>query len=317
MFHNKIAGCLFGYAVGDALGIGTEFMTREEAALRYPGGLRDYNQIIKDAHRSQWHRGDYTADTRLVELLVQSITDKGCLDPHDYAKRLYDWIASDEATDAGSHLTVILRNPEYLEKPFEIARNAYLEHNFADFNDSLGRALFCGLWPGEFEKNIVDNCSLTHPDSKVIASALIIGAMANEILWHKREADFDLLYGLAKRVDESVIPYLETARNGKLSDFDLDNDENFGSARKSMGCALWSLWHHTDPETALYEVVDAAGDGDTNAALSLGLLGLKYGFNNLPSQLIENLRSKNRLQELSDKLTGILSSAVVSRDTDE
>ena len=46
-FSNKIYGSLIGYAIGDALGRGTEFMTQQEAALRYPDGLTDYSQMIR------------------------------------------------------------------------------------------------------------------------------------------------------------------------------------------------------------------------------------------------------------------------------
>lgn len=46
--RNKLLGCLYGQAIGDALGFGTEGMTKEEVKKHYPTGLKTYNSIIQD-----------------------------------------------------------------------------------------------------------------------------------------------------------------------------------------------------------------------------------------------------------------------------
>ena len=43
---DKYKGCLYGQAIGDALGLGTEGMTDEDMAWKYPNGIRHYSQIF-------------------------------------------------------------------------------------------------------------------------------------------------------------------------------------------------------------------------------------------------------------------------------
>ena len=43
---DKFKGVLFGQAIGDALGLGTEGMTTEDMAWKYPNGIQHYGQIF-------------------------------------------------------------------------------------------------------------------------------------------------------------------------------------------------------------------------------------------------------------------------------
>ena len=56
---DRIAGCLWGQAIGDALGLGTEFMNRDEVLHTYPEGLSEYLQIGEEF-------GRWTDDTDMM-----------------------------------------------------------------------------------------------------------------------------------------------------------------------------------------------------------------------------------------------------------
>ena len=47
---NKIKGTIYGQVIGDALGLGAEFMSKEEVKENYPNGLTDYGQVVQDSH---------------------------------------------------------------------------------------------------------------------------------------------------------------------------------------------------------------------------------------------------------------------------
>ena len=44
----RFLGTIFGQAVGDALGLSTEFMSKQEVNQFYPNGIEDYSQIVQD-----------------------------------------------------------------------------------------------------------------------------------------------------------------------------------------------------------------------------------------------------------------------------
>ena len=57
-----LKGVFYGQAIGDALGLGTEFLDKNQIAEYYPNGLSEYAQIVQDKHRSRWEIGDWTDD---------------------------------------------------------------------------------------------------------------------------------------------------------------------------------------------------------------------------------------------------------------
>lgn len=317
-FSNKIKGCLYGYAIGDALGRGTEFMTRAEVNRRYPDGLSDYSQIIRDAHRSSRKRGEYSGDTEVILQLAESIIDRQEVNYMDFAKRYKTWFDNQNSDDTDAHMRLVLQDDNFLADPHETCRIIYEKQGFYEApNEAMGRAVLIGLWPDNLEKNVMDNCRLTHWDSRCVASGVIIATVANELLWHRRLVEYDHLAGIADRLDKSVLPYLEIAHNGTLDDFNIDDEETSWYVRKNIGIALWCLWHYNNPMDALTEVISHGGDANANAGLAMGLMGLKYGFTKLPVHLIENLIGAEKVEETAERLVETLQLADKGQDTDD
>ena len=63
---DRLKGTIYGQAIGDALGLGTEGMTDEDMAWKYPNGIKYYCEIFQDRHRKRWKIGDWTDDTDMM-----------------------------------------------------------------------------------------------------------------------------------------------------------------------------------------------------------------------------------------------------------
>lgn len=60
-FSDRVCGVIYGQAIGDALGFGTECLSKADAVKVCPNGLADYAQITRFPKSDQWRRGNETA----------------------------------------------------------------------------------------------------------------------------------------------------------------------------------------------------------------------------------------------------------------
>lgn len=309
MLSDKIKGCIYGYAIGDALGIGTEFMTRPEIRHHYPNGLTSYGQIIHDAHRSQWKPGEFSFDTEQIIAMSESMKAKGGPDHIDFVQRLRELFNKISPADLAGSFRWVLSKDNFTSDPLRASMEVYeTQQLFEPRNEALGRALIAGLWPRNYEKIAIDHMRVTHWDPLGVVCGVVIATMANELLYHDREADRDRLTGITLRIDDRFVPFLDTAYDGDITDFELDNQETMWSAPKAAGAALWALNHFTNAEEALYAVVNQGGDADTIASLTLALFALKYGSTVLPAHLLDGLKNKEQLGTAVNNIIQVLES---------
>ena len=88
---DKYKGCLYGQAIGDALGLGTEGMTDEDMAWKYPNGIRHYSQIFQDRHRKRWKIGDWTDDTDMMLCIADAVIEDKGVDFYNIARHFKEW----------------------------------------------------------------------------------------------------------------------------------------------------------------------------------------------------------------------------------
>lgn len=298
---------IFGYAIGDALGLGTEFMSRKEVKMRYPDGLTDYSQIIRDAHRSQWQKGEFSNDTLIILLLLESIIDNKGIDYVDYAHKLKSWYLSGPI-DMTANLRLNLSQPEFSSKPFESARRVWSAKNRMDTtSECLSRALIASIWNENVEENVVNICRLTHPDARCEVACLILAKMAHDLFWKDEEPSYSELTDIAiANNKKELVKFIRMGRQGSLADMQLDDDDSFWSVRKALSASLWAVWHTTSVEEGIDKVILQGGDADTNGCIAGALLGIKYGYSSIPTHLIDGLLEADKLYEIADEFSQLL-----------
>ena len=86
---DKVRGCLYGGAIGDALGAPAEGYTPEKIRELY-GQITDFVPTLDDSPRRRYRsEGRYTDDSHMVQALSQAYIDEGGhLDAHSFARRI-------------------------------------------------------------------------------------------------------------------------------------------------------------------------------------------------------------------------------------
>ena len=116
----KFLGTIFGQAVGDALGLSTEFMSKQEVDRFYPNGIEDYSQIVQDDHRRRWQRGDWTDDTDMMLCILDSFVACQKVDILDIARRFKEWMMNG-GMGIGRHTYNVMALGDYTSNPQKAA----------------------------------------------------------------------------------------------------------------------------------------------------------------------------------------------------
>lgn len=301
MLQDKIRGVLFGQAVGDALGLGTEFMTKEEVKRHYPNGLTDYSQIIQDRHRSRWMRGDWTDDTDMMLCIANAIIQDKGVNTITIAQHFKEWF-NGTPMGIGRHTHMVLFFNDYVEHPQKAAEaiwNLSGKKNAA--NGGVMRTSIIGLCKEDVETLATEVCRLTHPDPRCIGSCVIVSLLIHSLVYKNHLLAPEELIAIGERYDVRIKEYIEKALYSDNLDA-LALEENMGYTLKTLAAALWALYHCHSFEEGLLAVVNAGGDADTNAAVACSLLGAKYGYSSIPARYIEGLSRRDLMEEIASRL---------------
>lgn len=305
--NDKIKGALYGYALGDALGLGTEFMNKFEVKSYYPGGLRHFDQMICDAHRSQWNPGDWTNDTETLVRFFETILKNGHFDIHELAETFKKWY-EEESKDLAALYRKIMLDPDWTAHPIPTTHRIWMNTgNMEATNEALGRALVTAII--DKEEDLMEHTRqitlLTHDDSRCVSTGAIIAKTIHSLLWKGEMPEYAQLESVCNHIDPRTLPYLRKAKEGTLEEIDLDDEDTQTYTRKSMAGVLWTLWHCDNAADMIHILVDEGGDSDTNASLAGAIAGIIYGYDALPAEK-EKLTRKDYLDDLAERLTAYI-----------
>lgn len=305
-FVDKIKGTIYGQAIGDALGLGTEFMNDDEMALKYPNGLTYYHEIFQDRHRRRWEIGDWTDDTDMMLCIANAIIkDKG-VNVFTIAKNFKDWF-NDDPIGIGSHTLKVLIMGDYVKKPHEVSKKIWeLSQCKSAANGGLMRTSIVGLLPNDVEENASAICRLTHYDPRCVGSCVIVCELIHALVYGLPCLSYEKILSIGQRYDERIEEFIKLSRNEDIKALNLQERNAIGYTLKTLSAGLWAYWNANSFKEGLLAVVRAGGDADTNAAVACAILGAKFGYNAIPREYVEGLIYRDILDEVIEGIVKLV-----------
>lgn len=232
MDSSFIKGVIFGHALGDAIGLSTEYMDLSEIQKKYTDknikldNSFTFDKIVQDYHRSNWKQGDWTDDTDLLILGIKGfIESKGEINPYIFRKNLNDWYKHGipECGDikpigCGYTMNIIWGDPFFMDDDIGLAaRRAYIYNPTFPCSIRSNGGVMRTSWIGAFYHNNIDaltfntinNCIVTHADPYCVGSALFINLLIAEIInINNQKGNFNFDY-LIKKIIQNTNFYLK------------------------------------------------------------------------------------------------------------
>jgi ADP-ribosylglycohydrolase len=304
----KIKSVMVGHAVGDALGVPVEFLSRKELAKDPVTDMRGYGTYPVPA-------GSWSDDTGMSLAALDSLAS-GRIRWEEIMDNFVRWLNDGAYTPTGKAFdvgrTCRLAIERYLKSDQTDATVCGGTDERSNGNGSLMRihpfVLFATFTlPKGNEEDywlwmacIKSASSMTHAHGRAIMGCYIYGYCLTFLL-HKATRE-SLVEGIkfAGR-DLNYLPEFERYHRIFSPDFEkltVDEIKSSGYVVDTLEAALWCLLTTDNYRDCVLKAVNLGEDTDTVAAVAGGLAGALYGYDAIPKAWRNTLLRRDYIEEL-------------------
>ncbi|APQ78789.1 MULTISPECIES: ADP-ribosylglycohydrolase family protein [Clostridium] len=304
--HYKVLSGLFGLCVGDALGVPVEFISRKELKNKPINDMLGYRVHYQPP-------GTWSDDSSMSFCLAESLCNG--IDTADIGNNFCKWLDEGYWTPYGrvfdignTTLNAItkIKNGIEAEKAGDIAV-------YNNGNGSLMRILPLVYYLENYEENRFDMVhkvsGITHGHiySKIACSIYVEFALnllkgndpiKSYINMQKTILEYYTSKGLQKDLD-----IFHRILNNDISLLSINEINSSGYVIHTLEAALWSFLNSRNYKDAVLAAINLGNDTDTTGAVTGGIAGIYYGYNNIPQKWINTIARKNDILNLSLKLS--------------
>jgi ADP-ribosyl-[dinitrogen reductase] hydrolase len=317
---NKIQDAFYGLAVGDALGVPVEFLSRDTIARKPVVDMQAFGTHHQPA-------GTWSDDSSLAFCLAAMLCDG--YDLHAIGNSFVNWYnhnfwtARGRVFDVGIATAQAIDNLKHGESPFTSGLTSERENG----NGSLMRILPLVFYTKNMDikarfQHVKEVSGLTHAHIRSVICCFIYTEFALLLLQGKEKFaaygemqitvnTFLKTYNLCSetelnvfhRILENPIPRsLSNHEIRKIIDCAEGEISSSGYVLHTLEASIWCFLKTNTYSEAVLKAVNLGNDTDTTGCVTGGLAGLYYGTNAIPADWLAVLARRSDIADLAGKL---------------
>jgi len=305
--ENRVKGGIFGVCIGDALGVPVEFKKREDLKRSPVTGYLEY---------MSWNqpKGTWSDDSSLTLCIADELTKGYNLENigQSFVKwnKYGHWTAHGRLFDIGGttrHSIARLIKGESAR----FSGNIFEEDNG---NGSLMRTLPLAYYLKDEEniekvyQTVKEVSAITHGHFRSVFACFIYIIFAIELIKGKnRKEAYRYMQELALEYSENhgfnlkEIELFNRVLKNDISAYPEEEIKSSGYVLHSLEASLWCFLNSGTYAEAVLKAVNLGEDTDTTGAITGGLAGIYYGFENIPEEWVSGLVRKDDIEALCEK----------------
>ena len=255
---SKLRDAVYGFAVGDALGLPYEYKERGSFTCTGMTGGGTWNQV----------KGTFSDDTSVLLATCASLKKYGKVNALDMMRRLAFWLYRGDYTPDGKVINVGNSTLQAINAFDGVNPFCGRSSEWNNGNGALMRMLPLAFVDDISDEDIRRVVTLTHAHELAIKYCTGYVRVAEAI---RKDMESEITY---------TLPLYSSAY-----------------VKDTFNSAIYAFTTTSSYEECVLKAINLGGDTDTIGALAGGLAGLKYGFDSIPEEWIRDLRRKDLIEE--------------------
>jgi len=307
-FTERAKSMLFGVAIGDALGVPVEFKSRAYLRENPVGDMIGYGSHKVPA-------GTFSDDSSLTFCLAEALTQDFDLNTigQNFLRWCNDnyWTATGEVFDIGNATQDAMCQLEKGVNP-ELAGGTASNSNG---NGSLMRILplvFYLLDKESHERFEITKLvsSITHAHIRSVIACYYYLEFARHLLNGKDK--FDIYNDKKQEISDdllffadipSEIAWFDRLLKGNIHELPEEVIQSTGYVIHTLEASIWCLLTTINYKDAVLKAINLGDDTDTTGAVTGGLAGLLYGYDNIPTNWIAQIARRDDIEDLAERMS--------------
>lgn len=295
--QDRKRGCMYGLAIGDALGAAVEFrMPGEFAPVTGYRGLGPHGLLA----------GQWTDDTSMALALAHSISNYWSKE--DQLQKYVEWFEQGKYSVNGRCFD-IGNTTRYALYAFTDSGRTVADDDPANSGNGsimrLAPVAIKYLRSLDLGNYLIESSETTHASRQCKAACLALGEiLAHLMMGHEKDKTLENMAGLFSTFcftwDIEHEPLIQNVLDGSYKSG--EGIDGSGWVVKSLEAALWAFYTSNSFEETVLKAVNLGNDSDTTGAVAGQLAGAYWGYSGIPQHLIDGLDRKDMIDQYLDPI---------------